>query len=375
MTRLISNINDNRARYVAPVEISSSLIVTGSTNITGSTSITGSLSVNGLRYPLVDNGEFSFFQSDGLGNVTLQYVNTLYEVVYNAEATSIVKGTPLYVSGSQGANSKVYRADAGIPSKMPVTYIAADNIASSETGRGIVLGLITGVDTTGYPAGTEVYVAVGGGWTSIRPTGSAIVQVLGIVTKEGSGGQGLVLNPGPANLPNLNSGSIWVGNSGSFPTSISTASLSVATASYVNTLRQNVILSGSLTARQTGFNASGIFTGDTIGAIALTTTASNGFSIFTTAGTLQVFDNTNASNRIYIDNSGNVGIGTTPNATLNVRGTVRVDTQTGTPATPATPGGTPTDYYGTDGTKYLGEPSTWLKINLDGADYYIAAYE
>lgn len=304
MTRLISNINDNRARYVAPVEISSSLIVTGSTNITGSTAISGSLSVNGLRYPLADNGEFSFFQSDGLGNVTLRYVNTMYESIYNGEATSIVKGTPLYVSGSQGANSVVYRAAASNINRMPATFIAADNIAAGSVGRGIILGLITGVDTTGYAPGTEVYVSAAGGWTATRPTGSTIVQVLGIVTKEGNGGQGLVLNPGPANLPNLNSGSVWVGNSISYPIATPTSSLVVAsasyasTASYVNPLNQTVI-----------FNE-----------------------------------------------------------------TVQINNQTGTPAGGVNPG-TPIDYYGIDGGRYLGEPRVWLKINIDGSDYYIAAYE
>jgi hypothetical protein len=205
------------------------------TKATNTVSLTGSLINNGLTYPLADNGEFSFIQSDGNGSLSLQYVNTMYENIYNSEATTIVKGTPLYVSGSTGANSNVYRADAGNPSKMPVTYIAADNIASGDTGRGIVLGLITGVDTTGYSGGTEIYVAVGGGWTSIRPTGSAIIQVLGIVTKEGPGGQGLVLNPGPVNLPNLTSGSVWVGNSDSLPVAVPTASLSVASASYALT--------------------------------------------------------------------------------------------------------------------------------------------
>jgi hypothetical protein len=205
------------------------------TKATNTVSLTGSLINNGLTYPLADNGEFSFIQSDGNGSLSLQYVNTMYETIYNSEATTIVKGTPLYVSGSTGANSNVYRADAGNPSKMPVTYIAADNIASGDTGRGIVLGLITGVNTTGYSGGTEIYVAVGGGWTSIRPTGSAIIQVLGIVTKEGPGGQGLVLNPGPVNLPNLTSGSVWVGNSDSLPVAVPTASLSVASASYALT--------------------------------------------------------------------------------------------------------------------------------------------
>jgi len=194
--------------------------------------VRNSFTASGLRYPIADNGEFSFIQTDGLGNLSLQYVNTLYEVIVNGETTTITKGTPVYVSGSQGANSIVYRADAGNPAKMPVIYISADNIAAGDTGRGVVLGLITGVNTTGYPAGTEIFVAVGGGYTATRPTGSAIVQVLGIVTKEGNGGQGVVLNPGPANLPNLPSGSVWVGNSGSFPTAVLTSSLSVASASF-----------------------------------------------------------------------------------------------------------------------------------------------
>lgn len=224
------------ASYVNP--LNQAVIITGSLNLTGSAVLTGSTVINGLTYPTADNGEFSFMQTDGLGNLTLQYVNTLYEVVYNGEATQITKGTPVYISGSQGANSKAYRADAGDPTKMPVVYIAADNIDPANTGRAIALGLITGVDTTGYPGGTEIYVGVGGGWTSARPTGSAIIQVLGYVTKEGNGGQGVVLNSGPANLPNILSGSVWVGNSGSVPTAVPTSSLSVAsavTASYAFT--------------------------------------------------------------------------------------------------------------------------------------------
>jgi hypothetical protein len=84
---------------------------------------------------------------------------------------------------------------------------------------------------TGYEAGDEVYVAEGGGWTTARPTGAnSIVQFLGVVTKGGSGGKGLVLNPGPATLPNLQSGYAWVGNGTNQPTATLTSSLSVATA-------------------------------------------------------------------------------------------------------------------------------------------------
>lgn len=221
------------------------VIISGSDAALRSLNVSTTFTASGLNYPISDNGEESFMQTDGSGNLTFQYVKTIYEQIYNGEATTITKGTPVYVSGSVGAASIVYRADAGNASKMPVIYIAADNIASGATGRGIALGLITGVNTTGYPPGTEIYVAVGGGWTSTRPTGSAIVQTLGYVTKEGNGGQGVVLNPGPNSLPNLPSGSVWVGNSNSIPVAVPTSSLNVASSSYALTSSYTTAISGT----------------------------------------------------------------------------------------------------------------------------------
>lgn len=307
------------------LDISGSTFMTGSLNvsqgITGSlfgtaswaqNAVTASYAVNfyvsqsftasGLTYPTADNGEESFMQTDGAGTLSLQYVKTIYEEIYNGEATNIVKGTPVYVSGSNGAASIVYRADAGNPAKMPVIYISADTIAPGATGRGIALGLIKGVNTTGYPAGTEIFIAVGGGWTSTRPTGSAIVQVLGYVTKEGVGGQGVVLNPGPVSLPNLTSGSFWVGNSGSVPIAVPTSSIqNVVSSSYAlsssyavsasyaatassadsffvrqNLTASNALITGTLTAQtivaQTITSSTEYITGSTIFGSLLTNT-------------------------------------------------------------------------------------------------------
>jgi hypothetical protein len=172
-----------------------------------------------------------------INNITASAATqTLTDTVYNGEATTIVKGTPLYVSGSQGANPIVYRADASVASKMPVIYVANANITTHSTGEAIVLGHIEGMNLTGIADGTLVYVAEGGGWSTTRPSGSnSIVQPLGIVTKGGNGGKGEVLNPGPATLPNLQSGYIWIGNSGNQPTSIATSSLGYATLSGDNT--------------------------------------------------------------------------------------------------------------------------------------------
>jgi hypothetical protein len=204
-------------------------IFIGNQTVTGSVDVTGSFINNGLTYPLVDNGEGAFLQTDGAGNLSLQYVQSILEPIRNGELTTLLKGTPVYVSGALGANPIVYRADANDPSKMPVTYIVSDDLLSDNVGTGLILGKIDGVNTTGFLEGTEIFVGIGGGYTDVRPTGSAIVQSLGIVTKEGTGGQGIILNPGPANLPNIQEGYLWVGDSDSYPTPVLTSSLDVAT--------------------------------------------------------------------------------------------------------------------------------------------------
>jgi len=212
------------------------LITSGSDAALNSLNVSTSLTASGLIYPTADSGEKSFIQSDGNGNLSLQYVNTTNDTVYNGETFTLIKGTPVYVSGSVGANPKVFAADAANPAKMPVTYIIGDNIPTAETGRGIILGQIDAIDTTGFPEGVTIYAKAGGSWTDIRPTGSAIIQILGIVTKEGSGGKGLVLNPGPANLPNIPSGHTWIGNSNSYPIATATSSIqNVVSSSYAQT--------------------------------------------------------------------------------------------------------------------------------------------
>lgn len=335
------------------------VITSGSNAALNTLNVTTAFTASGLNYPTTDNGEESFLQTNGSGNLSFEYVKTIYEEIYNGEATTITKGTPVYISGSVGAAAQVFRADASNASKMPVTYIAADTIAAGATGRGIVLGLIKGVDTTGYPAGTEIYVAAGGGWTSTRPTGTNIVQLLGIVTKEGPGGQGIVLNPGPNSLPNLPSGSVWVGNSNSIPVAVATSSLNVASASFASTSSFTTAVSGTTNyvPKFTGTNTLGnsqIFDNGTNVGIGTTSPSykldlgvSNGMRlgslnivdggsiisinssllrIYSGTGVkLSYFNGTSIVDGLLMNSSGNVGIGTTsPNARLDVNGNTTI---------------------------------------------------
>lgn len=256
--------------------ISSSFALTASS--ADSFTVRNSLTASGLRYPITDGTyQFQVLQTDATGDLSFGDVSTTFDNIYNGEATVLIKGTPVYISGSQGANPKVYVADAANPNKMPVIYIVAEEIASGAVGRGVTLGHIEGIDLTGYAAGTSVYVAAGGGWTSTRPTGSNVtIQFLGLVTKEGSGGKGLVLNPGPATLPNIQTGYAWVGDSNSYPTAVSTSSLLVTSASYALTASY-ALNGGSGGGATTGSNT---FLGSQTISGSLTVTGSASANIF-----------------------------------------------------------------------------------------------
>jgi len=237
--------------------------------------VRNTLIASGLTYPIADGLENQYIQTNGAGTLSFNDVHTLLEEVRSGEA--LTKGDPLYISGSLGAKPIVYKADAGVPAKMPVIYIALETVNSGSDTRGIVLGLIEGVDTTGYPTGTEIYVAVGGGWTSTRPTGSATVQSLGYITKEGSGGKGIILNPGPFNLPNLQKDYVWKGNTNGVP-------VAVASSSLIVTQALNATSASFATSANTATSASHAIFANTAGTATTATSAS--FATFAnTAGT------------------------------------------------------------------------------------------
>jgi hypothetical protein len=158
----------------------------------------------------------------------------------NMEAIDIPKGTPLYFSGSGVAGNVVgvYFADAGDLDKMPAGGIAGETITSGNEGDVYIYGYINGVDTSAFAAGDNVFVGVGGGYTNIKPTGSALIQKLGNVEKvHPSNGSGVIQGPSWYNdVPNITSGYTWVGNSDQVATAIATSSIqNVVSSSYAVT--------------------------------------------------------------------------------------------------------------------------------------------
>lgn len=151
-------------------------------------------------------------------NVVTSSQETTQITIKNVSTGTIAKGTPCYITGSgtSGNIAGVVPADAQSASLMPAGVIAAEELTAGSEGAGIVIGFISGVNTSGFAAGDNVYVAVGGGYTNVKPTGSTnLIQKLGNVEKvDASNGSGVILGAGRTNdLPNIKTNFLWVGNS------------------------------------------------------------------------------------------------------------------------------------------------------------------
>lgn len=214
-----------------------SAIISGSLEVTGSTNISSYLTAAGITYPTTDGDNGDIIFTDGAGNLSFGRT-TVFANVKNITSGTLQKGTPVHVTGSIGNANEVVPASASIALTMPAHFILNENITSGSEGKAIAVGFINGVNTSGFTEGDTVYVGADGGYTNIKPTGSNLIQNLGIVTKiDASNGSGYILGAGRSNdVPNIIEGYTWVGNSDGVATPIATSSIqNVVSSSYAST--------------------------------------------------------------------------------------------------------------------------------------------
>ena len=198
------------------------------TSASYATFASGAVDVNAIYTASAEFSEITFEKGDASTFVVDSTPRRVIETVKNVTVSTINKGTPVYVSGSTGNALNVYPADASDVNRMPAAFVLNEQLIAGAEGEAILEGFINGVDTSTFAAGDDVYVAVGGGYTNVKPTGSAnYIQKLGNVIQSSVNGSGVITTTGYYNdLPNIQSGYAWVGNSDGVATAIPTSSLS-----------------------------------------------------------------------------------------------------------------------------------------------------
>jgi hypothetical protein len=105
-------------------------------------------------------------------NVDLRVGFQNYEFVTNRNASTLSKGSVVYISGAQGNRPAVALALANADSTSAVTFgILAEDIASMADGYAITNGLLTNLNTTGFAEGVALYLSptVSGAIISTKP--------------------------------------------------------------------------------------------------------------------------------------------------------------------------------------------------------------
>ena len=144
--------------------------------------------------------------------------------------SNVTKGTAVYISGPAHGSGRprVDIADANDVTKMPVVGLAYDNYSAGQ-GKIIITGILDNIDTSSsnIPGGTTgqvVYVDNSGTTNNLigtRPTGTDLVQNVGIIAKPGASGSLQVSCIGRTNdVPNLAQGNIWIGNASGVATKL-----------------------------------------------------------------------------------------------------------------------------------------------------------
>ena len=141
------------------------------------------------------------------GDLTWQDAVPLDVSAKNTTASTIAKGTPVYITGSVGSGHtvEVAPADAASSGTMASIGLAVTDLAANATGYVRTMGVLEGVSTGAYSVNQTLFVASGGGLTNVRPTGTTtLVQNLGRVMRaNNNNGTVLIMGPGRTNdVPN-----------------------------------------------------------------------------------------------------------------------------------------------------------------------------
>ena len=227
-------LNENlqvNGNITASGHISASTYYGDGSNLTGvATSIdTGSFFTTGS----VTDATLTFTQGDG-STVVLEVNNVsasiqaedLVITVKNVSGVTLPAGTAVKATGVVGENITIVSASADNPSLMPAIGVLNQEIANNGNGECYIAGRLENINTSNLVAGAAVYVNNNGGLTATKPTGSDLIQNIGIAAKiNATEGELVIQGSGRTNdVPNIPQGQIWVGNVNGVATPTSTGS-------------------------------------------------------------------------------------------------------------------------------------------------------
>lgn len=136
--------------------------------------------VGGLTFDS-SNDSLTFFNSDS--NVSLQVGQEEWTRVINNTGSTIANGSAVYINGTSGTLPTIALSDATDPGKIVTLGLTTEAILNGGTGFVTTIGVVHGLNTSGFTAGANVYVSTTPGTlTTTAPTSPNYRYRVGVVT-------------------------------------------------------------------------------------------------------------------------------------------------------------------------------------------------
>ena len=171
-------------------------------------------------------GSYAKFGTGSLGGEADSAIKILL-TVKNVSSGTLTAGTVVRVAATSNPPSgnvlEVDAADNSAASTMPAVGILIEDITAGSEGDCVAFGRASGFSTSGFTEGDTLYVNTSGGFTTTKPTGTALIQRIGQVIKvHASNGSVEVFGAGRANdVPNIPQDQLWLGDSNGVATATS----------------------------------------------------------------------------------------------------------------------------------------------------------
>lgn len=196
----------------------SAFYINSSNNATfaGNVDINGNLQVDGtIKDSSGDAGTSGqLLSSTGTGTNWIDFeadvAKRIDVTVKNVSGASLAKGVVVHAAPTatppSGNVIEVIAADANVASSMPAIGILNETIADEAEGEAVMFGAVSGIDTSGFSIGDELYVSETVGLlTATKPTafGSQVQKIAVVIKSHASNGLIKVFGAGRANdVPN-----------------------------------------------------------------------------------------------------------------------------------------------------------------------------
>ena len=121
-----------------------------------------------------------------LSVATTAAVTNLIAQVRNETGATLTKGTVVYVSGAAGNKALVSKAKADSDATSAQTYgVVRADISNNQNGYIVVIGEVSGIDTTAFAEGAQLYLSgtTAGTYTATKPHAPIHLVYVAVVTR------------------------------------------------------------------------------------------------------------------------------------------------------------------------------------------------